>query len=125
MKRLHLLACATLVLASPSPAAIADDSIDAGRKIFRQHCQTCHGGTGPADTRIGPDLSGIIGRQAGTGSTGVHSRANVESEKVWTRSSLRRYLSDPGREIPGTIMYVPVRDPKELDDVLNFLETLR
>jgi cytochrome c2 len=44
---------------------------------------------------------------------------------VWTRSALRRYLSEPGREMPGTSMPVQVQDPKELDDLLNYLESLR
>ena len=49
----------------------------------------------------------------------------VESGIVWNRSSLRRFLSDPGREVPGTIMPVRVENPKELEDLLNYLETLR
>ena len=125
MNRLHFVVCAGLLLAGLDPAAAADPSVEAGRKIFQRNCQTCHGGTGPAASKIGPDLAGIIGRKAGTGSSGVHSRLNVESGEVWTRSSLRRYLSDPGREIPGTLMSTGVRDPKELEDLLDFLETLR
>ncbi len=54
----------------------------------------------------------------------MHSRAVVESGVVWNRQSLRRFLSDPGREIPGTIMPIRVQDPKELA-LLNYLETLR
>ena len=116
------LAAAALAAA----AAAADDYTDPGRRIFERRCQTCHGGgAAPPDVPIGPNLVGIFGRQAGTGSSGVHSRAVAESGTVWTRSSLRRYLSDPGREIPGAIMPVQVQDPRELDDLLNYLQTLR
>ena len=116
------LVCAAALHAA---AARADEFTDPGRRIFQQRCQTCHGGTGPADTATGPNLKGVIGRKAGTGSSGVHSRAALESDTVWTRSSLRRFLSEPGREMPGTMMPVRVTDPRDLDNLLNFLESLR
>jgi cytochrome c2 len=49
----------------------------------------------------------------------------AESGIVWNREVLRRYLSNPGREVPGTIMPVRVEDPKQLEDLLDYLETLR
>jgi cytochrome c len=113
------------VVAAFSAGVRADDSADSGRRIFAQRCQTCHGITGPADTATGPDLRHLYGRKAGSGDSGVHSRAAVEADTVWTRSALRRYLSAPGREMPGTLMPVQVTDARELDDLLNFLEILR
>ncbi|HTP62890.1 MAG TPA: c-type cytochrome [Burkholderiales bacterium] len=118
-------AWAIFAMAGLNSVAAADEFADPGRRIFQRHCQTCHGGTGQADSPIGPDLTGIIGRKAGAGDSGVHSRLAVESGIVWTRSSLRRYLQDPGREMPGTLMPVQVSDPRELDDLLNYLESLR
>lgn len=121
-----LLQAVFAAAALASAAAMADDYTDPGRRIFERRCQTCHGGgAAPADVPIGPSLVGIFGRQAGTGSSGVHSRAVEESGTVWTRSSLRRFLSEPGREIPGAIMPVQVQDARELDDLLNYLQTLR
>jgi cytochrome c len=126
MVRFRHLAHAALVLAGlHSAAAVADEFTDPGRKIFERRCLGCHEGTLPSANTLGPSLVGIIGRKAGTGNSGVHSRAAVESDTVWTRSSLRRYLSDPGREMPGTIMPVQVQDPKDLDELLNYLQTLR
>jgi len=119
------LAAALLPAALQFGAAQADESTDAGRHIFERRCQACHGGSGRADTAIGPDLARLYGRKAGSGDSGVHSRAAVESDTVWTRSSLRRYLSEPGREMPGTLMAVRVQDSRQLDDLLNYLETLR
>jgi cytochrome c len=126
MRRLHLLGCATFgALMLLTAAARADEFSEPGRQIFMRRCQTCHGGTGKADTPLGPNLTGVLGRKAGTGSSGVHSRAALEADTVWTRSSLRRYLSAPGAEMPGTLMPVQVPDSRELDDLLNYLETLR
>lgn len=121
----RVLAAALLPAALHAGVARADESTDAGRRLFERRCQTCHGGSGHADSALGPGLARLYGRKAGSGDSGVHSRAAIESDTVWTRSSLRRYLSEPGREMPGTVMAVRVQDAKELDDLLNFLETLR
>lgn len=102
-----------------SAIAVADDFSEPGRRIFERRCLACH------VAGKGPDLVGVLGRKAGTADSGVHSSAAVEYGAIWTRSSLRRYLSDPGREMPGTLMQVRVPDSKELDDLLNYLETIR
>jgi cytochrome c len=120
----HFAYVAFALAAMHSPFAVADEFTDPGRKIFERQCQTCHGGSSRADLAIGPNLAGLIGRKAGAENSGVHSRAAIESDTVWTRSSLRRYLSQPGREMPGTFMPVQVKDSKELDDLLNYLESL-
>jgi cytochrome c2 len=121
---------ASIVLAAAllaaSAGAVADtSSIEAGRAIYVRRCQTCHGGTGPADSPIGPDLRGIVGRKAGSEHSGMHSRAAIESDIVWNRATLRRFLSAPAREMPGTLMPQQVTDRKELDELLDYLQSLR
>jgi cytochrome c2 len=106
-------------------AFAADEPTSSGRKIFESRCVSCHESAPPSTSTLGPSLVGILGKKAGSGNSGVHSRALVESGIVWNRSSLRSYLSDPGRAVPGTIMPMRVEDPKELEDLLNYLETLR
>jgi cytochrome c len=103
-------------------AAAAGES---GREIYERQCRTCHGGTAPADSPIGPSLVGIIGTKAGTQPSGVHSRAFAESGIVWNRELLRRFLTDPRREFPGTIMPLCVSDPETLERLLDHLESLR
>jgi cytochrome c len=122
---IHALALLAAAAACVAFSAAADDFSDPGRRIFQERCQTCHGVTAAADTALGPNLKGVLGRKAGGGDSGVHSRAAIESDTVWTRSSMRRYLSEPGREMPGTLMQARVTDGRELDDLLNYLETLR
>ena len=106
-------------------AFAADESAARGRKVFESRCATCHEGSPPSTTTLGPGLAGIVGRKAGGGPSGVHSRAMAESGIVWSRDSLRRFLSNPGREVPGTIMPVRLDDPKQLEYLLDYLETLR
>ena len=118
-------AYAPLALAAVIGTAIAEDPVQSGRQVFEQRCRTCHGGTAPADYPIGPSLSGIIGTKAGTQDSGIHSRAIMDSGIVWNRESLRRFLSNPQREIPGALMPVRVASAAELESLLDYLESLR
>ena len=119
----HLVIALSLVALGWSTVAPAD-GVDAGRKIFVEHCQSCHGVTGPADSKFGPDLTGIYGRRVGEGSSGVHSRALHEANAVWDRESLRKYLSDAPQAIPGTLMATRITDQRELEALLDFLQSL-
>jgi cytochrome c2 len=57
----------------------------------------------------------------------VHSRAVLDSGIVWSRESLRRFVSDPEREIPLGLMSSAqgVANPAELEALLDYLESLR
>ena len=112
-----------LVVALQASALAADTS--PGRKIFASRCGSCHEGTSPSAATLGPSLVGLFGRKAGSANSGVHSRALAESGIVWSRSTLRSYLSDPSRAVPGTIMPMRVENPKELEDLLDYFQTLR
>jgi cytochrome c2 len=125
MNRFRRLLRALPLVAMLHASAFADESVSPGRKVFESRCISCHEGAPPSKATLGPSLAGIVGRKAGTGTSGVHSRAMAESGIVWSRSSLKSYLADPGRAVPGTIMPVRVEDPKALEDLLNYLETLR
>ena len=125
MTGLGRLLLAFLLLAIACQPVFADESTSPGRKIFESRCVSCHESSPPSTATLGPSLAGIVGKKAGSGNSGVHSRALTESGIVWNRSSLRNYLVDPGRAVPGTIMPMRVENPKELEDLLNYLETLR
>jgi cytochrome c2 len=118
------LARVALALAGVMGPAYADQAAS-GREVYELRCRTCHGGAAPADSPIGPSLAGIVGTKAGSQASGMHSRVLIDSGMVWNRDSLRRFLADPRRAIPGTIMPVGVADPVELESLLDYLETLR
>jgi cytochrome c len=124
MKCSRKSAYAALALAAVIGTAIAEDRVQSGRQVFEQRCRNCHGGTAPADYPIGPSLTGIIGAKAGTQDSGMHSRAIMDSGIVWNRDSLRRFLSNPQREIPGALMIVRMTDTAELESLLDYLESL-
>jgi cytochrome c2 len=118
-----ILLAVAFALVGPSGASRADEAAS-GREVYELRCRTCHGGTAPADSPIGPSLAGIIGSKAGTQGSGVHSRALIDSGIVWSRETLRRFLSDPPRAVPGTLMPAGVLDPAQLESLLDYLESL-
>jgi cytochrome c len=119
------LACVAFLLSGLVAATSTGQSAETGRQLYDRRCRSCHGGTGPADSPIGPSLSGIVGKKAGSQASGIHSRTAIDSGIVWDRESLRRFLSAPRGEIPGSIMPVGVVDPAELERLLDYLESLR
>src|SRR5215831_14186436 len=87
---------ASALWAGATAASAADAK--AGKQIFQRRCSGCHSDT-PGGTALGPNLVGIIGRKAGSGQSGVHSRALYESDLTWTESSLRKYLASPSTQV--------------------------
>lgn len=118
-----ILLAVAFALVGPTGASRADEAAS-GRAVYELRCRTCHGGTARADSPIGPSLAGIVGTKAGTQASGVHSRALIESGIVWNRETLRRFLSDPPRALPGTLMPAGVPDPAQLESLLDYLESL-
>ncbi len=113
-----------LLLAGSPISAPAAGNAASGKELYRTRCLGCHGDGRTANT-LGPSLVGIIGRKAGTGESGVHSRIMTESGITWNETWLRVFLSAPTKEMPGTIMPVGVPNAQEIDDLIAYLKTLR
>lgn len=101
MRLIHFTIAAAALAASP---AFAGDPA-AGERVWRQ-CMACHMITAPDGTVIqrgqqtGPNLYGVIGRQAGTysGFEGKFSSYLVEAgEKglVWDQDNFLKYVANP------------------------------
>jgi cytochrome c2 len=50
--------------------------------------------------------------------------ALIDSGIVWNRERLRHFLSNPPRELPGTLMPAGVGEPAQLERLLDYLESL-
>jgi S-disulfanyl-L-cysteine oxidoreductase SoxD len=96
----------------------------AGERVFRR-CQTCHTVEEGGAQRLGPNLWGIFGREAGANSGFTYSAAMAQSELVWTGETLKEFLRDPRGFLPGNRMAFPgLRDQGELDDLVAFLREM-
>jgi cytochrome c len=116
--RLMLAGLGALVLAAPAYAADAG----AGEQVFRK-CTVCHAIGPGANSRIGPELNGVIGRKAGSVAGYRYSEANANSDLIWSEENLAPFLHNPKAAMPGTKMMFPgLKDDKEVDNVIAYLK---
>ena len=126
MRLIHFTIAAAAIAASP---AFAGDPA-AGERSWRQ-CMACHMIVAPDGEVIqrgqqtGPNLYGVIGRQAGTypGFEGRYSSSMVEAGEmglVWDRESFLQYVANPRRFLtdytgtPGSMGFNLARGGEDL-----------
>jgi cytochrome c len=113
-----LLSMARLLLISPAMAADAEH----GKALFAP-CAACH--TERTDA-LGPDLKGVFGRKSAAIEDFRYSNAMKRANLVWDEDNLRAYLHDPQAKVKGNRMpYGGMSDPKDVDDVVAYLKTLK
>lgn len=94
-----------------------------GKQAFLDHCASCHKvGSIVSGEAIGPDLTGIYGRKAGSQSGYSYSVAMKKFAGVWDYASLNFLINDPESYVPGTSMTaLPVIDPDTRRQIVAFL----
>lgn len=136
---LGLLALGLLVFSSgvePAAATARHCDLERGERVFAK-CALCHSlgsekpplmaATSPPEMLfllpVGPDLGGVIGRRAGTADGFKYSRAMRESEIVWDREQLSRYLENPPEAVPESRMpFAGLKVVADREAVICFLE---
>jgi cytochrome c len=100
-----LLGCGPPATPDRAPASGASsDSGERGR-LLSQACLACHSLEPGGPHLVGPNLSGIFGRSAGTAAGFAnYSPALLNSGIVWSPSALEGWLADPAGFLPGTTM---------------------
>jgi cytochrome c len=113
---------ALAAVALPAAAVAADAG--AGKEDFKK-CALCHT-TESGKNKIGPSLFGVVGRKAGSLDNYNYSEAMKKFDHTWDPETLDTYLADPRAVVPGTKMIFPgIKDEKERQDVIAYLETLK
>lgn len=77
--------------------ALADGDAAKGETVFKK-CLTCHRVGEGAKNMVGPVLTGVVGRKAGTVEGYTYSALNKaagENGLVWTEALVIEYLADP------------------------------
>ena len=146
--RLTAFVAATL-LASLGHAGVVDAADpetgdpETGQRLYGRHCAACHVIAAPDGTTLmrggvsGPNLFGIVGRQAGAvdgfARYGADLVAAGEAGLVWDAGTLDAYLTDP-RAVMRTVLDNPragsrmvfrLRAEADRRDVIAYLKTLR
>jgi cytochrome c len=113
-----------LVLAAAVVSAAAAADVEAGKSEFKK-CALCHT-TEAGKNKIGPSLFGVVGRKAASLDNYNYSEAMKKFDHAWNAETLDTYLADPRAVVPGTKMIFPgIKDEKERQDVIAYLETLK
>jgi cytochrome c len=119
------LVAAALGLVLPE-VVLADGDPAVGERSFRK-CQACHEIGDDAVAKVGPPLTGIIGRAAGSiegfaYSDAMHTAA--EGGLVWSEEELDKFLAKPREVIAGTKMtFAGIRNEQERADLIAYLAT--
>ena len=129
----------TLALAFAAAPALAGDPVQ-GETDFNRQCANCHNVVddsgdvlaGRPNMRTGPNLYGVIGRQAGVVDGFRYGASLVEAGEeglVWTEADMVPYLLDPVSFLRETLdnnrarsqMSFRVRDEGTAQDIIAFL----
>jgi cytochrome c len=114
----------TVLAASAAPVTAVAADVDAGKEEFKK-CALCHTAE-PGKNKIGPSLFGVVGRKSASVENYPYSEAMKKFDHTWDPETLDKYLTDPRAVVPNTKMIFPgIKDEKERQDVIAYLETLK
>lgn len=128
---LKLAVIATSLLATGQ--AFAEGDAAKGEKVFKK-CMACHQVGEDAKNRVGPILTGVIGRAAGSVEGykyGKHTKEAGEAGLVWTDEEVFNYLADPRKYLRAYLdnpkakskMSFKLKKEDQRMDVIAYLKT--
>ncbi len=121
MVKSWMIGCSLAVLVALP--AMAQDAAE-GEKVFKR-CQACHVIEGDQN-RVGPHLSGVWGRKAGSVEGFKYSEAMAAKGQeglVWNDETLNAYLENPKGYIPKNKMaFAGLKKPEERAAVIAYLK---
>ena len=113
-----LVAALPLLLAGP---ALADGDATRGEQQFKE-CAACHS-LEAGVTNVGPSLSGLFGRPAGSLADFRYSAAMKRSGITWTPPVLDEFIADPQKRVPANRMpYAGLTDAAARADLIAYLQ---
>jgi cytochrome c len=103
-------------------ALVANADVKRGQMLFLQ-CRACHSLAEGEPNKVGPNLHGVFGRNAGLAPGFAYSDAFVNAGVAWSPETLNEFLERPSQYIPGNRMvFVGVRKPADRANLIAFLQ---
>ena len=117
-KRVQAAVVLAIIAASP---ALAEGDAAAGEKVYKK-CKTCHS-LEAGKNKLGPNLAGIFGRQAGSVEGFKYSAAMASSGIVWDEATLDAFLAKPKDVVPKTKMaFAGLKKEVQRQDLIAYLK---
>lgn len=111
-----------VALMAPPAAVVASPSQNLGEQVFGT-CRACHTLNKGGKNGLGPNMSGLFGRKAGTVPGFNYSPALKASGIVWNAQTLDQFIAAPSKKVPGTRMVISVSDPARRAALIGYLKT--
>lgn len=123
--RKQLLAALGLVaaVAFSAGSALAGDAGN-GEAVFKKKCKACHTVEQGGKHKVGPNLFGIAGANAGATDFAKYTTLNGTSI-VWSDENLDKFLADPDGFAGGKTKMKPLDDAAARADLVAYLKTLK
>jgi cytochrome c len=112
-----------IILGSMNATPVAQ-AAQSGEVAFNNRCRTCHS-VREGDHRLGPSLSNIIGKKAGSSEYANYSQALGNSGVVWNEETLDKFIANPDAVISGNNMkpYAGLPDAAERKQIVDYLKS--
>lgn len=125
-RSLYAFVVATVMLAPVMCAADTTPDIENGKATFNTMCSVCHSVQKTGGPAEGPNLIGVVGREAASQPDFTrYSAALKDSKLTWNKKTLDKFLQSPMAMVPGTFMPMLIPDDKTRADVVAYLATLK
>ncbi len=103
-------------------ALVASADVARGQTLFLQ-CRACHGLEQGGMNKVGPNLHGMFGREAGKAAGFDYSDAVANSGIVWSAKTLDQWLARPSEFLPGNRMvFVGVPKPADRAALIAYIQ---
>ncbi len=121
MFKIRVLGLALAFFVGMTGAAMAAGDADKGEKLFKR-CKACHTLDEGGKNKVGPNLFGIFGREAGGLEGYKYSKAFRSVDIVWDEGTLDEFLTKPKKFIPKTKMGFPgLKKEDQRADIIAYL----
>ena len=116
---------ALALLAGSAAIANAAGDAKAGATVYKR-CAVCHTNDKGGGDALGPNLFGIVGRNAASRPGFAYSASLRKAAIVWNEAVLTKWVAGPARMVPGTKMAFPgITSKKQQADLVAYLATLK
>jgi cytochrome c len=114
-------AAASADVAQDMSALLANADAGQGKRQFI-FCQACHTTNMGGANKVGPNLSGVVGRAAGQAEGFVYSAALTDAGLTWDAAALDKWIENPAAMVPGTTMvFAGIRDAEQRANLVAYL----